>query len=184
MDAKKKFLEILDGVDFRYGGAVDSPDQLVKYGQHILDQYEALGEERQQRAEDLMCMILADVLQARALARYHDASFDSIKLVLTELVTRLGPDSKWGKYQRLGKQAIANLGLSDFQVGQLNKQLDLLPAIFIEFIARLTTRFALLPRENGATFALVLRDMFQEEASNAKFRRDNRRHRKEIQEAR
>lgn len=173
MDAKKKYLEILDGVDFRYGGAVDSPDQLVKFGRHILAQYEALGEERQQRTEDLMGMILADVLQSRALARYHNASFDSIQLVLAELVTRLGPDSKWGKYQRLAKQAIANLGLSDFQVGQLNKQLDLLPAIFIEFVARLASRFALLPRENASTLALVLRDIFQEEVNHADLNRDN-----------
>ena len=173
MDTKKKFLEILDGVDFRYGAAVDSPEQLVKYGHHILAQYEALGEERQQRAYDLMCMILADVLQPRALARYHDASFDSIQQVLAEDISRLGADAKWEKHIELAKQAIANLGLNDFQLEQLNKLFDLMPDIVVEFIAQLASRFDLLPRENAATLALVLRDMFQEEANHAESKRHN-----------
>ena len=173
MDPKKKFLEVLDGVDFRYSAAVDSPDQLLKYGEHVLARYEALGEERQERAQDLMSMILADVLQSRALASYGDASFDSIKLLLTEIVTRLGPDSRWRKYQRLAKQAYANLGLNDFLVEELNKQIDLLPAVFIEGIADLVNRFDILPRENAATFALALGDIFKEEANHVELNRDN-----------
>ncbi|OGO29858.1 MAG: hypothetical protein A2Z29_05495 [Chloroflexi bacterium RBG_16_56_11] len=173
MDTKKKFLELLDGVDFRYGAAVDSPDQLVNLGQHVLTQYEALGEERQQRAYDLMCVILADVLQPRALARWHDASFNSIRRVLVEEFTRLGIDTIWEKYQQLAKQAIANLGLNDFQMEQLNTLFDLMPDIVVEFIARLASRFDFLPRENAAILALVLRDMFQEEANHAESKRHN-----------
>ena len=173
MDTKKRFLEVLDGIDFRYGAAIDSPDQLVKLGEHVLAQYEALGEERQQRAYDLMCVILADVLQPRALARYHDASFNTIRRLLVEEFSRLGADSKWRKYIELAKQGIANLGLNDFQVEQLNKLFDLMPDIVVEFIARLASRFDLLLRENAATLALVLRDMFQEEANHAESKRHN-----------
>jgi hypothetical protein len=173
MDTKGKFLEVLNGVDFRYGAAVDSPEQLVKLGQHVLAQYEALGEERQQRAYDLICMILADVLQPRALARYRNASFNTIRRVLVEDVTRLGVDSKWLKYIELAKQGIANLGLNDFQVEQLNKWFDLMPDIVVEFIARLASRFDFLPRENAAILSLVLRDMFQEEANHAESKRRN-----------
>jgi hypothetical protein len=172
MDIKKKFLEVLDGVDFRYGAPVDSPEQLVKYGEHIIAQYEALGEARQQRGEDLICAILADVLQPRALARYGDASYDSIRRVLIEecaLATR----TKWEKYIELGKQAIANLGLNDFQVEQLNKYFDLMPDIFVEFIADLASRFDLFPRENAATFAMVLRDMLKEEVDHVESKRYN-----------
>lgn len=173
MDTKKKFLEVLDGVDFRYGAAVDSPEQLVKLGQHVRAQYEALGEERQQRAYDLMSMILADVLQPRALARYGDASFKSIHRLLVEEFARLGADTIWGKYQRLAKQGIANLGLNDFQAEQLNKLIDLMPDIVVEFIARLASRFGFLRRESAAILSLVLRDMFQEEANHAESKRRN-----------
>ncbi len=150
MDTKKKFLEVLDGVDFRYGAAVDSPEQLVKLGQHVLAQSEALGEERQQRAYDLICMILADVLQPRALARYRDASFNTIRRVLVEEFSKLGVDSKCRRYIELAKQGTANLGLNDFQVEELNKWFDLMPGIVVEFIARLASRFVFLLRENAA----------------------------------
>jgi len=173
MDTKKKFLEVLDGVDFRYGAPVDSPEQLVKLGEHVLAQYEALGEERQHRAHDLMCMNLADVLQPLALARYRDASFNSIQRVVAEDFARAGADTIWGKYQRLSKQVIASLGLNDFQAEKLNKLIDLMPDIFVEFIARMASRFEFLIRENAATLALVLRDMFQEEANHAESKRYN-----------
>jgi len=173
MDNKKIFMEILDGVDFRYGGVVDSPDQLVKLGEHVLAQYEALGEERQQRAEDLIGIILADALQPQVLARYHNASFKSVRRILEERLKQIGPDGKWGKYRQLAKQGIANLGLNASLTEQLNQQIDLLPAVFVEFVARLVSRFALLPREDAATLSLVLRDMFQEEAGHAERNRDN-----------
>ncbi len=173
MDTKKKFLEIIEGVDFRYGIAVDSPDQLIKLGEHRLAQYEALGEKRQQRAYDLVGIILAEALQPRALARYGDASFNSVRRVLAEEFAQLGDDTKGEKYIELAKQAIANLGLTDFQAEQLNKLFDLMPTILVEFIADLASRFDLLPRENAATLALVLRDMFQEEADHAEFKRYN-----------
>lgn len=173
MDAKKKFLEVLGSVDFRYGAPVDSPEQLMKYGEHVLAQYEALGEERQQRGEDLISVILADVLQPRTIARYHDAGYDSIRQVLVEEFARLEADTKWRKYIELAKQGIANLGLNDFQVELLNKYFDLMPDIFVEFIAELASRFDLFPRENAATFAMVLRDMLKEEVDHVESKRYN-----------
>ena len=173
MDTKKKFLEVLDGVDFRYRAAVDSPEQLMKFGQHVLAQYESLGEERQQRAYDLMCVILADALQPRALAKYNDAGFDSIRRLLVEEFSRLGADSKWRKYIELAKRGIAKVGLTDFQLEQLNKQFDLMPDILVEFLARMASRFDLLPRKNTAILTLILRDMFQEEANHAESKRHN-----------
>jgi hypothetical protein len=172
MDVKSKFLQVLDGVDFRYGNDVDSPDQLVKLGDHVLAQFEALGEERQKRGEDLMCMILADALQPRALARYGDAGIDSVRMVLVEEL-HLDADTIWGKYQRLAKQGIGNLGLNEFQLEQLNNYIDLMPDIVSELIAELASRFDLIPRKNAPTLALVLRDLFQEEADNAELSRDN-----------
>jgi hypothetical protein len=170
MDIKNKLREILEGVDFRCSDPVESSDQLLKLGEHVLAQYEALGEERQQRAFDLFGIILAEILQPQALARYGDTSFNSVRQVLVEEFPQLESSPEWEKYIKLAKQAIANLGLTGFQAEQLNRLFDLMPYIVVEFIADLASRFDLLPRENAAILSLVLRDMCQEEANHAEFK--------------
>ena len=173
MDIEKRFLDIAKGVDFRYDDAVDSPEQLIKLGDHVLAQYEALGEEGQSRILDLLSVFLADSLQSRALARYHNVSFDTIRQILLEDFTRSGADIVLRKNVELAKQGIADLGLDDYQVEQVNKYFDRMPDIVIESFALYASRFNLLPRENVAALNLVLREIFQEEVDHDKCKRHN-----------
>jgi hypothetical protein len=171
MDINNKFHEIMGGVDFRHNDAVDSPEQLIKLGDHILAQYKALGEERQQRFQDLLSIFLADALQQRVLATHHDTGFDTMQRVMAELSVRSGADAIWRKHIELAKQAIANLGLNHLQVEELNKMLDGMPDMIIELLALHASRFDLLPRENAAAIASVLQDILREEADNDQHRR-------------
>jgi hypothetical protein len=173
MDINKKFHEVMGGFDFRYSEPVDSPEQLIKLGDHILAQYESLGEERRQRCHDLIGIFLADMLQQRALARYHEASFDSIQHILDEACVQSGAYRIWRKDIELAKQAIADLGLNRFQVEELNNMFDRMPDIVVELLALHVSRFSLLPRENATAITSVLQDMLQEEAGHDKPERHN-----------
>jgi hypothetical protein len=159
MDVRKRFLEILGNVDFRYNAPVDTPEQLIRCGEYVTARYEALGEERQQRLYDLLCVVLSDVFQPRALARYHDAGFDSIRRALAEEIQHKVAINKL-RYVELLKGVIADSGLNDIQEERIGSLLDLIIDFLVRFIARMASRFVLLPRKNAATLALVLNDMF------------------------
>jgi hypothetical protein len=162
MDMKKKLAELLDGTDFWVDADCDSAERLMKLGEHNMEEYDGMGKERQQRTHDLICLVLAEVLQPQARDKYGDISDSSVRKVLVDEFTE--PESKlgWEKWKQLAKQAMTNQGFSHYQLGQIYQIFDLMPHIIIEFIVEGVSRFRLVPRADAAKIAIVLREMFAE----------------------
>ena len=165
MDMGKKLLEIMGNVNFRVDDDLNSPDQLLEMGAHNLAEYnkiEAMPEERQQRIENLVWLLLAEKIQVEALQKYGDSSDSSVRKFLENEFSKREIKLESEKCKQLAKEVIANEGLKDFQRDAMYRLLDLMPHLIIEFILEGVGRFRLLPRTKAPQIISALIDMLKE----------------------
>lgn len=175
MDKCKKLLELTASANFRIHVDCSSPDRFLESGQRIKAEYakiEDLGEEHQSRIWRLICLVLAEQLQPRALSKYGNASDSSLRRVLADEFLQ-PEDIIWVEAARLAKEALKTQEFTDQQLEMIGRLFDSLPDVMMDFIVEGVRQMCLLPLAEGPDIADILCEMLKEAGGDADDIRNN-----------
>ena len=177
MDKHKKLLELMAGANFRFDVDYSSPDRFLESGRRIEAEYakiKALGEEHQNRIWRLVCLVLTEQLQPRALSKYGNASGSSLRQVLAEEFFKddNGKHS-WVEIARLAKEALRAQEFTDQQLEMIGQLFDRLPNVMIDVIVEGVRQICLIPVAEGPDITVILCEMLKEAGGDADDIRNN-----------
>ena len=177
MDKGKKLLELMAGANFRLDVDYSSPERFLESGKRIEAEYatiEDLGEEHLNRIWRLMCLVLAEQLQPRALSKYGNTSDSSLRQVLADEFFK--PDNGkhgWVEAARLAKEALRAQEFTEQQLEMIGQLFDDLPIVMIDFIVEGVRQMCLIPVAEGPDIAGILCEMLKEAEGYADDIRNN-----------
>lgn len=175
----KRLQALMGDVNFwsDYDQALDSPEQLLAIGKHNLREFEkieAMGEERYERIQNILCNILASIIQKESMEQYGNTYRSSNRQVLCGWFNRPEDRAFWDRLREAAKQALIGLDLTVEQCTAVLVHIyDKLPDMLMEVIEELTAPVHLLPRSEAQPIAMVLADMMTKEVGYANSIRDN-----------
>lgn len=172
-------LEILVGdVKFSsdYDRALDSPERLFAIGEHNLREYEkieAMGEQQQERINNIVLNMLAQVLQKEAMEHYGDTDDDSIRRTLHDWYSQPENQTYVDRLIEMAKRGIAGFDFTEEQLKILMEYYDALPIIMEDILVRAISHLRLLHRAEAQSISMALVDIMKEETRNADSQRHN-----------
>ena len=175
MDKRKKLLELMAGANFWLDVDCNSPERFLESGKRIEAEYaktEDLGEEHLNRIWRLVCLVLAEQLQPRALSKYGNTSDASLRRVLADEFLQ-PEDVKWVEAARLAKEALKSQEFTDQQLEMIGQLFDSLPDVIIDFIVEGVRQMCLVPLAEGPDIAGILCEMLKEAEGYADDIRNN-----------
>ena len=177
MNTCKKLLELMAGANFRIDVDYSSPERFLESGRRIEAEYakiEDLGEEHQNRIWRLMCLVLSEQLQPRALSKYGNASDSSLRHVLADEFFK--PDNgkhSWAETARLAREALRAQEFTEQQLEMIDLLFDSFPNVIIDVIVEGVRQMCLIPVSEGPDIAVILCEMLKEAGGDADDIRNN-----------
>ena len=163
--------------NFRLDVDYSSPERFLESGQRIEAEYakiEDLGEEHLKRIWRLMCLVLVEQLQPRALSKYGNTSDASLHRVLADDFFK--PDNgkhDWVEAAHLAKEALGAQEFTDQQLEMIGQLFDRLPNVMIDVIVEGVRQMSLMPVAEEPDIAVILCEMLKEAAGDADDIRNN-----------
>ena len=161
-------LQVLIGdVNFQtyYDRVLDSPERLFAVGEHNLREYEkieAMDEEHQERINNVMLNILAQVLQKEAMEQYANTDDHSIRRTLHDWYSKPENQKYADRLIETAKRSVAGFDFTEEQLKIFTEYYDALPIIMEDILARAISHLSLLPRAEAPSIASTLADMMKE----------------------
>lgn len=166
MDNIERFTGLIEGPKFKSTLDWSSEYPLMDLGKHNCAAFDKLGEERQERAANLISAIMADIFQPLSLKQFGHTGDSATRTVLRN---KLFPKDEIEELNSMGqqvrKEALSD-GLSEEQAEKLHQWfLSYFPAWLVAGIADLINRWQLVPRVTAQQTTEVLATMFLEVAN-------------------
>lgn len=162
-------LEILMcDVHFRsdYDRALHSTEHLLAIGEHTTREFkkiEALDGERQERIQNLVSNILANVLQKAAIEQFGNANGESIRRVLHDWHKQPENQAYWVNMMHSAQDSLEGTDLTAEQRDGVIVLFESLPTTLTETLVELISPLRLFPRAEAPSIATALADMMRKE---------------------
>jgi len=172
-------LEILMGdVNFRsdFDQALDSPERLFAIAEHNRREYEkieAMDEQQQERINNILLNMLAQLLQKESMEQYGNTDDGSIRRTIHDWYSQPEDKTYMDRLIETAKRGIAGLDFTEEQLKILMEYYDALPIIMEEFLVWAVSHVRLLHRAEAQSISMALADIMKEEIRNADSQRDN-----------
>jgi len=162
-----KLQSLIGDAEFRsdYDQALDSPEHLLEIGKHNLREHEkieAMDEERQERARNIVLYIVAGVLQKEAMEKCGKADSASIRQTLCDWYGQPENRVYCDKLVQSAKSSLADCDFTEDQRKIVNYCLDAVPLLMLETLMEETLHLRLLPCAEGPSISAILAEMMME----------------------
>jgi hypothetical protein len=111
LDTKARLKELMGEADFRPKSNLETPEDFRRFAERTargLDLIDSLGEDREERIQNLLGLLLAGTFQPIAQEKYGDAGDESVRKVVRE---KMGTFEGWEKKKTHPQRSPRNAGL-------------------------------------------------------------------------
>lgn len=163
----ERFLDLIKDLDYDpdWNPDPNTPEELLAIGDYCVirhDKFAAMDEEYQERVNSVLFNIVGDEIQRRAIETYGSTDDENIRQVVCDRFNQPEYQAHIAKLIRLGKEAIADCGLTDEQQCVIHQLYEALPYLLLEYLVLNTRHLKLLPREKAPLIAATLAEMMTE----------------------
>jgi len=162
MNTQKRLQDLLKGADFWDFDFHCEPARVVAVARHNNEEIaklKALGENRIERAWDILALAIAEAIQSDAFKAYGEISCSSIRRLLIEDAIDELSIRDWATFVI---QALPNEELTEEQVTQIAKLMEQIPTLILDGIVVLVGKFNLMTPDEVPQIAMTLGQMFKE----------------------